>query len=72
MTQFTLWVTVASLLAAFNITKGIGEDGKILEPSYKYHLSIALMPLPFKCSIKPRSNAVADLIRSTLNYSQGT
>lgn len=42
MTQFTLWVTVASLLAAFNITKGIGEDGKILEPSYKYHLSIAL------------------------------
>ncbi|KAJ7251368.1 cytochrome P450 [Mycena rebaudengoi] len=69
MAQSTLWITVASLLAVFNITKAIGEDGKILEPSYEYHSAIVAMPFPFKCSIKPRSNAAADLIRSTLNYS---
>ncbi|KAJ7230946.1 cytochrome P450 [Mycena rebaudengoi] len=56
----------------FNITKAIGEDGKILEPSYEYHSALVSMPFPFKCSIKPRSKAAADLIRSTLNYSQGT
>ncbi|KAJ7230945.1 hypothetical protein C8J57DRAFT_1386250, partial [Mycena rebaudengoi] len=72
MAQSTLWITVASLLAVFDITKAIGEDGKILEPSYEYHSALVLMPFPFKCSIKPRSKAAADLIRSTLNYSQGT
>ncbi|KAJ7251434.1 cytochrome P450 [Mycena rebaudengoi] len=72
MAQSTLWITVASLLAVFNITKAIGEDGQILEPSYKYHSAVVLMPFPFKCSIKPRSNAAADLIRSTSNYSQRT
>ncbi|KAJ7204583.1 cytochrome P450 [Mycena rebaudengoi] len=69
MAQSTLWITVASLLTVFNITKAIGEDGKILEPSYEYHSALVLMPFSFKCSIKPRSNAAADLIRSTLNYS---
>ncbi|KAJ7251362.1 hypothetical protein C8J57DRAFT_1353142, partial [Mycena rebaudengoi] len=72
MAQSTLWITVASLLAVFNITKAIGKDGQILEPSYEYHSAIVayvLMPFPFKCSIKPRSKAAADLIRSTLNYS---
>ncbi|KAJ7283162.1 cytochrome P450 [Mycena rebaudengoi] len=68
MAQSTLWITVASLLAVFNITKAIGVDGKILEPSYEYHSALVLMPFPFKCSIKPRSKAAADLIRSTANY----
>ncbi|KAJ7251438.1 cytochrome P450 [Mycena rebaudengoi] len=72
MAQSTLWITVASLLAVFNITKAIGEDGQILEPSYEYHSALVAMPFPFKCSIKPRSNAAADLIRSTSNYSQRT
>ncbi|KAJ7252542.1 cytochrome P450 [Mycena rebaudengoi] len=72
MAQSILWVTVASLLAVFNITKAIGEDGKILEPSYEYHSALVSMPFPFKCSIKPRSKAAADLIRSTSNYSQST
>jgi hypothetical protein len=40
MVQSTLWITVASLLAVFNITKAIGKDGKILEPSYEYHSAI--------------------------------
>ncbi|KAJ7242999.1 cytochrome P450, partial [Mycena rebaudengoi] len=72
MAQSTLWITVASLLAVFNITKAIGEDGKTLEPSYEYHSALVSMPFPFKCSIKPRSEAAADLIRSTANYSPHT
>ncbi|KAJ7251444.1 cytochrome P450 [Mycena rebaudengoi] len=69
MAQSTLWITVASLLAVFNITKAIGEDGQTLEPSYEYHSALISIPFPFKCSIKPRSKAAADLIRSTANYS---
>ncbi|KAJ7289105.1 cytochrome P450 [Mycena rebaudengoi] len=72
MAQSTLWITVVSLLAVFNITKAVGDDGELLEPSYEYRSATILMPFPFKCSIKPRSKAAADLIRSTLNYSQGT
>ncbi|KAJ7262470.1 cytochrome P450 [Mycena rebaudengoi] len=72
MARSTLWITVASLLAVFNITKAIGDDGEILEPSYEYYSALVLMPSPFKCSIKPRSKAAADLIRSTSNYSQDT
>ncbi|KAJ7253639.1 family 64 cytochrome P450, partial [Mycena rebaudengoi] len=40
MAQSTLWITVASLLAVFAITKAIGKDGQILEPSYKYHSAL--------------------------------
>ncbi|KAJ7245944.1 hypothetical protein C8J57DRAFT_1021327, partial [Mycena rebaudengoi] len=62
MAQSTLWITVASLLAVFNITKAIGDDGELLEPSYEYNSALVLMPFPFKCSIKPRSKTAADLI----------
>ncbi|KAJ7251340.1 cytochrome P450 [Mycena rebaudengoi] len=72
MAQSTLWITVASLLAVFDITKAVGEDGKILEPSYEYHSALVSMPFPFKCSIKPRSKAAANLIQSTANYSRRT
>lgn len=30
-----LWITVASILAAFNITKAIGDTGKGIEPTSK-------------------------------------
>ncbi|KAJ7251396.1 cytochrome P450 [Mycena rebaudengoi] len=65
MAQSTLWVTIASLLAVFDINKAIGEDGKVLEPSYEYHSSVVAMPLPFKCSIKPRSKESVALITAT-------
>jgi hypothetical protein len=27
-----LWIMAASILAAFDITKAVGEDGKVIEP----------------------------------------
>jgi hypothetical protein len=29
----TLWIMVASILATFDITKAVGEDGEIIEPT---------------------------------------
>ncbi|KAJ7173312.1 hypothetical protein C8R46DRAFT_1215266 [Mycena filopes] len=53
----------ASMLAVFNITKSPAEDGTPTEPSQEYREGLAAhtMPLPFKGSIKPRSEDAAIL-----------
>ncbi|KAJ7924303.1 cytochrome P450 [Mycena leptocephala] len=61
----SLWITIASLLAAFDITKAMGEDGKEIEPSGEYLSGLACIPLPFQSSIKPRSKRSADLVEAT-------
>ncbi|KAJ7607937.1 cytochrome P450 [Roridomyces roridus] len=65
MAKSSVWITIASILATFDIDKEVGEDGTVVEPSYEYFAGIVLMPLPFKCSIRPRSKDVEALIRAT-------
>ncbi|KAJ7247326.1 hypothetical protein C8J57DRAFT_1241040 [Mycena rebaudengoi] len=36
MAMSSLWFSIASILAAFDISKAVGEDGKVVEPSYEY------------------------------------
>jgi len=67
MATSSVWITIASLLATFDITKAVGEDGNVIEPNYDYFPGLVTMPLPFKCSIRPRSQEAADLIQATLN-----
>ncbi|KAJ7607921.1 cytochrome P450, partial [Roridomyces roridus] len=62
-----LWITMASILATFDITKAVGEDGKVIEPSCDYSSAFVLVPLPFEYSIKPRSKESEALIRSTVD-----
>ncbi|KAJ7146878.1 cytochrome P450 [Mycena epipterygia] len=64
MAMSSMWITVASVLAVFDITKAVGEDGKIIEPSYEYTPDLISAPLPFKCSIKPRSADALALIEA--------
>ncbi|KAK0448479.1 cytochrome P450 [Desarmillaria tabescens] len=58
----SIWITVASILTAFNITKGVDEDGMVIEPSDKVCTGLVCMPEPFRCSIKPRSKEAEVLI----------
>ncbi|KAJ7855065.1 cytochrome P450 [Mycena leptocephala] len=67
MATSSVWIAVASILATFDITKAVGEDGKVIEPNHDYFSALVTMPLPFKCSIKPRSQEAVDLIQATLN-----
>jgi len=60
-----MWITVVSMIAMFDITKAVDEKGEIIEPSQEYTSGLACAPLPFKCSIKPRSEGAAILICST-------
>ncbi|KAF8877650.1 cytochrome P450 [Gymnopilus junonius] len=59
-----IWLTMASVLATFNITKAIDENGKELEPDVQYWSGLIVHPLPFKCTIKPRSKAAEELVKS--------
>ncbi|KAF7342604.1 Cytochrome P450 [Mycena sanguinolenta] len=61
----TVWIAVVSILAMFNITKAVGEDGEPIEPSYDDAGGIVLSPVPFKCKITPRSEATVQAIRAT-------
>jgi len=65
----SVWIAVASILATFDITKAVADDGKEIEPTHEYFPGMVIMPLPFKCSIKPRSKAAAELIQATVNES---
>ena len=36
MATSSLWITIASILSTLHISKAIGEDGKVVEPTYEY------------------------------------
>ncbi|KAJ7181302.1 cytochrome P450 [Mycena crocata] len=60
----SVWLTIASILATMNIDKPV-KDGKVIEPTYEYFPGLISSPLPFECSITPRSQHTSDLIRAT-------
>ncbi|KAJ7272927.1 cytochrome P450 [Mycena rebaudengoi] len=61
-----IWIIVVSILAVFEISKPVGETGEYLDPGNTSDLGIA--PLPFMCSITPRKNAAADMIRDECDF----
>ncbi|KAJ7080694.1 cytochrome P450 [Mycena epipterygia] len=65
MATSSIWITVASILATFNIGKAIDDEGHVIEPSYEYVSGLISTPLPFKCSITPRSPEAVALIQGT-------
>jgi len=62
----SVWITIASILATFDITKAVDENGDIIEPKYEYLSAMITQPLPFKCSITPRSAEAERLISETV------
>ncbi|KAJ7209147.1 cytochrome P450 [Mycena pura] len=66
MALSSIWITVASILATFDITKAVDEEGKVIEPSYEYLSGLISTPLPFKCSFTPRSQDAAALIKAAV------
>jgi len=58
----TMFLTIASVLAAFNIEKAVDEHGKVITPSEEYSSGPICRPMPFKCSIMSRSQHASRLI----------
>ncbi|KAI5119818.1 hypothetical protein M0805_006951 [Coniferiporia weirii] len=61
-----LFIAVSSILASFDIQKAVGKDGKPITPNAEYISSLIRHPAPFECSIVPRSEWYATLLRQTL------
>ncbi|KAK7687283.1 hypothetical protein QCA50_009788 [Cerrena zonata] len=61
----SLWITIASILAAFTIEKAKDEMGRPIVPTEEYEPGLVSYPKPFKCSIRPRTTEYQDLIVAT-------
>ncbi|KAJ7723509.1 cytochrome P450 [Mycena maculata] len=67
MATAALWITVASVLATFDITKPLDENGREIEPSYEFDSGFINSPLPFKACIRLRSQQALTLIQASGN-----
>ncbi|KAJ7627808.1 cytochrome P450 [Mycena polygramma] len=67
MAALSLWTTIASILATLDIEKAVDDAGRVIEPRHEYVSGLVSTPLPFKCSITPRSEGTVALIRAAAN-----
>ncbi|KAJ6580641.1 cytochrome P450 [Mycena capillaripes] len=65
MATATLWIKIASILSTLNINKPVDQNGKPIEPSYAYFPGLVSIPLPFECSMTPRSSETVGAIQAT-------
>ncbi|GJE96490.1 cytochrome P450 [Phanerochaete sordida] len=59
-----LWLTVASVLAAFKIERAIDDNGEEVAPHAEFTPRFVSAPLPFSCRFTPRFAGAEDLIRA--------
>lgn len=62
MADASTWIAVASVLAVFRIAKAKDSSGNDIAVPGEFHDSIVSAPLPFECSITPRSDAARKVI----------
>ncbi|KLO17671.1 cytochrome P450 [Schizopora paradoxa] len=58
----TLWITIAQLLATFDIRHAIDKHGRLIEAKLEARSGIISHPAPFECSITPRSEQTKQLV----------
>ncbi|KAH9476853.1 Cytochrome P450 monooxygenase 98 [Psilocybe cubensis] len=61
----SIWITLASMLAVFDIEKATDKDGNVIELTHEYFPALISVPRPYECSIKPRSKEAEKLIRTS-------
>ncbi|ESK91708.1 cytochrome p450 [Moniliophthora roreri MCA 2997] len=62
MAYSSVWISIASILKTFNISKAVDEHGNVIEPVYDSQSSVLAMPSPLEFSMKPRSAEAEELI----------
>lgn len=60
----TIFLTASQCIAAFEISKAIGEDGREVEPELGTTGDFISHLLPFQCTITPRSSEYVELIQA--------
>ncbi|KAH9964763.1 CyP450 monooxygenase [Russula compacta] len=62
MARSSMWIAIASVLAAFEISPVIDGDGVPQIPKEEYTAGVISYPEAFACTIRPRSEHVEELI----------
>ncbi|KAI9162740.1 Cytochrome P450 monooxygenase CLM2 [Paramyrothecium foliicola] len=60
----SLFITISRILAAFDISKAVDDNGKVIEPELKATSGLVSHPATFPFTIKPRSVRHEELIRA--------
>ncbi|TFK64540.1 cytochrome P450 [Pluteus cervinus] len=63
LVESSIWLLMASMLATLKISKPVDEEGNVIEPKVEFKNPVFRIPTPFKCDIRPRSEAVLNVIR---------
>ncbi|KAF9459489.1 cytochrome P450 [Collybia nuda] len=58
----SIWIAIVSILATLDITKVVDVDGKEITPKVSFTTGVTCHPRPYKCTIRPRSEAARLLI----------
>ncbi|KAF9479115.1 cytochrome P450 [Pholiota conissans] len=66
MSDNSLYAIVSSVLAVYNISAPLDEQGKPVEMKAEVTSGLLSYPVPFKCDIKPRSLVAEVLIRDSI------
>ncbi|KAI0252962.1 cytochrome P450 [Lactifluus subvellereus] len=66
MARSSLWIAIASVLAAFRISPKLDEQGNPMLPEEKYDAGLISYPAPFTCTIRPRTRDSGNLILNSL------
>lgn len=59
----TVWIAIASVLSVYDISKAVDDHGNPITPAVELAPGTISHPAPFKCVIKPRSQAALALIQ---------
>lgn len=62
LADVSVWCAVAMSLAAFDVSKAMDENGRVIEPLVDFTSETVSTVKPFQCSIKPRSRAAEALV----------
>jgi len=66
MARSSLWIGIASVLAAFEISPKLDEQGKPILPEEKYDAGLISYPVSFPCTIRPRTKNSGKLVLNSL------
>ena len=63
--EHSIYINIVRVLWGFKIAKTKGVNGKLIEPTTKMVPGFLSVPLPFECTIQPRSAKHTQVIRDT-------
>ncbi|KAJ3913182.1 cytochrome P450, partial [Lentinula edodes] len=69
MAEGQLWISIACILSVYEIKPGFDDKGKFINTEAAFSSGLICHPLPFKTSIRARSEEAKALVEQTADLS---